>query len=472
MNEPRRLHPVAALINFLKTVRELILPLGLFILFGGNEEGEFISLRFIVLAVTLLGALATGILLWYRYTYWVDEGELRVEYGIFVRKKRYIPLERIQTIDISAGIIQRLFRLVTLRVETAGGGQEAEAVFTAVTKEEAERIKAALLDDGMALFQKKEEVLEQYEATAPRLFIAASTSGSIGVVLSAIGAFISQFDEFIPYKSLFNKVESYTDFNVIIISILGLFAILLVWLASILMMVIRYGRFTVVKQGNDLVISRGLLEKRQFTIPITRIQAIRIAENPIRQLLGYAAVYVESAGGAAGKESNYSTILFPLVKRTELNELLQQFTCRYVVPASFTPLPSRSLRRYIFRAIFPMLILVVPAIYFFRPWGYLSLLFLIIFTFIGYVSFKDAGVCVIDNRRMVLRYRLVNKTTVLLEKNKIQALAGSQSVFQRKKRLANVQATIQSSSLHSKVFRVMDVDEAEVTSIQSWYRAR
>ncbi len=60
--------------------------------------------------------------------------------------------------NTSAGIIQRLFKLVKLQIETAGDGKNAEAVLSAITVEEAERIRAAV-------FQQK---AEQEERGRPR----------------------------------------------------------------------------------------------------------------------------------------------------------------------------------------------------------------------------------------------------------------------------------------------------------------
>ncbi|RAK15682.1 putative membrane protein [Anoxybacillus vitaminiphilus] len=472
MNEPRRLHPLAAFIQFLKTVRELILPLALFFIFGGEGEGKFVWFKYAVLVITLLGTLMGGLLSWYRYTYRIEQGELRIEYGIFVRKRRYIPRERIQTIHVSAGIIQRLFGLVKLQIETARGGNEAEAVLTAITKAEADRIKSALLADDLISYAQMEDAFLRYEATMKELVIAASTSGSIGVVLSAGGAFFGQFDELIPYELFLQKFQQFTHLNMIIISLIVLFAIFLVWFISIFIMVAKYGHFTVVKNGDDLTISRGLLEKRQFNIPIARIQAIRIAQNPLRQLFGYAAVYVESAGGLAEKESNYSTVLFPLVKVSKVNELLSMFVPHYSVPASFERLPSRALRRYIWRSVLPAVVLLLPISYFFQPWGYLLLLLVVPFAFLGYMRFKDAGVYMIDEHSLSLRYRVFTKMIVLLRKRRIQTLESSQSIFQRKQRLATVHLFIQSGLLHSKHFKVVDIDEAHMDAIQKWYRKR
>ena len=83
---------------------------------------------------------------WLRFTYRIEEGELRIESGFFVKKKRYIPFERIQSLDFSEGILQRLFGLVKVKVETAGssGSGEAEAVLTAITKAEAKAIQDIL----------------------------------------------------------------------------------------------------------------------------------------------------------------------------------------------------------------------------------------------------------------------------------------------------------------------------------------
>ena len=57
-----------------------------------------------------------------------------------------------------------------------------------------------------------------------------------------------------------------------------------------------------------MIITKGLLEKKRITLPLNRIQAIRIVENPLRQLTGFATVVVESAGGNGenGNDKNYA----------------------------------------------------------------------------------------------------------------------------------------------------------------------
>ena len=62
-----------------------------------------------------------------------------------MKKKRYIPFERIQSLDFSEGILQRPFGLVKVKVETASSSSsEAEAVLTAIKKSDALAIQEFL----------------------------------------------------------------------------------------------------------------------------------------------------------------------------------------------------------------------------------------------------------------------------------------------------------------------------------------
>ena len=69
----------------------------------------------------------------------------------------------------------------------------------------------------------------------------------------------------------------------------------------------------------DIVITRGLIEKKRATVPLNRVQSVRIIENPFRQLFGYANVVIDNAGGGLGESAKIN--LFPLVKKTTLMAL-------------------------------------------------------------------------------------------------------------------------------------------------------
>ena len=107
MYKPQRLHPLAILGFTLRKIYSLgqaLLPL---LIIAIAQQG---IRRWLILAIPILLILfiAYGILYWLGYVFYISGQELRVEYGVLVRKKRYIPFERIQTVQISAGVLQRL----------------------------------------------------------------------------------------------------------------------------------------------------------------------------------------------------------------------------------------------------------------------------------------------------------------------------------------------------------------------------
>ncbi|MCC3358076.1 PH domain-containing protein [Bacillus sp. REN16] len=474
MFEQRRMHPVAGFLSFLKQLKELLLPF-IFIFFVGPGD-DFGKYYFLGAAAVILLMLVFGILHWYRYTYRIENGELRIEYGVFIRKKRFIPIERIQTIDVSAGIIQRIFGLVKLQVETAGGGMQAEAVLTAIKEEEANQLRELLSRSKNHQVEETETLHTRvtYQITSKELLVLASTSGGIGIVISGVLAFLSQFAEYLPFEKLYNTIEKYVSLSILfyIIVLVALF-LLIAWFVGILIMTLRYANFTVVKRDDELFISRGLIEKKQTTIPLTRIQAIRIGENLIRQPLGYATVYIESAGGSLDKGEDFSTVLFPLVKKAAINDLLGHFVPDYQMQEVENYVPSKAKWRYMVRGMLPFLIFV-PAIvtlsYVFSSWGYLALVLLPIGALFGHSRYKVAGWKMEDNQ-LTLQFRFFSKITVLHHKKRIQSLDKKQSFLQKKKELGSVKTFIK-STIAGKGFEVKDLHESDCWIIWEWYTNR
>ena len=108
MSEPKRLHPVAVVSSVFKQLKDMIFPIFAVTVFGRNgSEWGFISLFLPIIVLAFI--VINGILSWYRFTYRIEDNELRIESGVLVRKKRYIPFDRIQSLDQSEGILHRSF---------------------------------------------------------------------------------------------------------------------------------------------------------------------------------------------------------------------------------------------------------------------------------------------------------------------------------------------------------------------------
>ncbi|HLG26892.1 MAG TPA: PH domain-containing protein, partial [Paenisporosarcina sp.] len=150
--ERYQLHPISAVVNFMKGLKDLIFPFVIIFVVNGfqgksSSDGQWTSyLPYIIGILVLAFILISGIIKWKRFVYWFEEDELRIEYGLFVKNKRYIPFERIQSFNYTESILHRPFKLVKVTIETAGSGSttEAEAELTAITKEAAKQIEMAL----------------------------------------------------------------------------------------------------------------------------------------------------------------------------------------------------------------------------------------------------------------------------------------------------------------------------------------
>ncbi|GAB4075051.1 PH domain-containing protein [Barrientosiimonas marina] len=476
MSEAKRLHPVSILFDLIFSVRQFILPIiiGFF-----SFRNDSLVYYLLALAGLLLLYFVIAIIVWYRFTYRVVDDELRIEHGVFVRKKRHISKNRIQSIDLTSGIIHRIFHLTKVEIETAGTGMEAEASLSAVKRAEGEALRRELKsgDTGAAVNDELDnETSEQPErphsAISPkRLFIAATTSGSVGVIIVFALTGFSQFEQFIPeetFKSTFNWA---IGLGLVIIITLAVLFLLLLWLLGIAGTIIKYGKFTITRNEQELFITRGLLEKKQITIPLRRIQAIGIQETIIRQPLGYVTVFAEIAGGSMDRGEDFSSILFPIMKEEEVNDFLAVFLPEYAgVDYDLRPLPKRARKFYMLRASWPFLLLIAAVGWLFLKFIWIPVVLLVIGGIgLGWLRHRDGGFKV-TGKRVTIRYRgLLSRNTVLMYHKRIQAYEKKQHKLQKWQNLATANFSIIGTMGAGTHFTVKDLAVSDTHVLSDWY---
>ncbi|WP_100407271.1 PH domain-containing protein [Bacillus solitudinis] len=477
MNELKRLHVAAIFVTFLKGLRDLIFPILISLFLGGtNNSGSFFRFEYVWLII-LLFTFLYGIANWLTFRYRINNGDLYVQKGVFIKKKRYIQQQRVQSIDITAGLFQRLFGLVMVKIETAGGGTEPEINLIAVSRREAEIIRATLL------FKKNNEGksdVEDYlfqEASSPRtevkwklgnkrLFIAAMTSSGIGLTISAVAALFSQIEQLIPERIYERTIGLVTGSGFSFLLALVLMILIIAWLVSMLGTMLKYGSFAIEKNGEELVVTRGLIEQRQLTLQEGKITAVRLVRNIFRQPFGYTSVYVESAGGGSNEEQ-LSTVLIPLVHERELLQIFRTFLPHYQLEATMVKAPQRALLRFLIRNLIVPVLVTGLAIYFFSSYGFLGVILIGLMGGLALMQFRDAGSAWTEDF-VWLRYRKLSQVTVIAPKRKIQAAELQESFFQRRRHLASFQISIL-SSIVGKSFRVRDLDSKRVEELLQWY---
>lgn len=490
MSEKKRLHPVTIISNALKFLREWLVPLLLLIIFGKRGE-EATSWDFffstILPLLILVFTIVEGVFSWWRFSYRLEEGELRIEQGVFLRKKRYIPFERIQSISISQGIVQRIFGLVKLNVETAGGGLgEAEAELTAITREEAKRIeniinltKKGILEENEASssgLTAEEQVQEEekkpniiFSMDLREVFLVALTNGgTIGVILGAL-AFFSEFDELFSLSQFYDEARALFTQGILFIALFVVFIILLAYVIAIIQSVLKFSNFRVEIDGEHLIVSHGVLERKKTSIPIKRIQGITIQENFIRSIFGYSTVYIINAGGTSVEGVDGRIVLLPFIKKERISRIIKKVLPDYELDVLFTPVPERAKLYYCLRSVFSFKIfaLIALALYFFYPWGLLSLLLIPAAVVLAIAQYKFAG-WNLSGKQLALRSRFLTKRTVYMFHHRIQTLEVSRSWWQRRRNLASVSGTVMSGFI-GETGRTVDMDEEDAKQIYHWF---
>jgi putative membrane protein len=456
MNSPQRLHPITILFTIVAHLKEMVIPLLVYSGYNLLNRGGGQALVWIAVGTGLVVAfiLIQAILRWYRQIYYVENEEFRVERGAWLKKKIYIPVKQIQSVDDVETIWHRLFQVVQIRIETASTQEEPEAVLEAVSRPAAQELKRALLHQKHADADPQEHPNGQETEPAPldeetlrfgTLFLAGVTSGRLGVVLALLGPALSIADDFFQInegvvRGAYFWAVSFLPIGWILFSIL-----LLAWMISIISTLIQDYRFTVSRDDTHIMIRRGLLERRRTLIPLRRIQAVHVVENIARQPLGYVTLRIESAG--YGLADDQKLVAFPLLKRSQVPAFLERFLPEFA-PTAHTPLhpvPRRVWKRMVLYPL-PVPIALAAVLTGVSPtWGMWAWLLVPLSFLYHHWRFRDAGWALV-NRVVAFRHRRLNRVTTWIPGRAMQCRTKRHTPLSRRVNLAAFRTVLASGN--------------------------
>jgi len=368
--------------------------------------------------------------------------------------------------------------VATLRVETAGGGGAAEVDLDVVPLGEAQALRSLLLraKEGAAVAGGDAGVAAAAEAAAPvervllrlsvgEVMLAGITGTRAAAVLIVLGP-LSQLSDLFPSLSdwllrRFNPeaVAPTTPAAVIAVAVLAV----AVWLglAAASSVVTDYG-FTLARLGGDLVVRRGLLERREAVLPIARLQVVRVDESLLRRALRLASIRIQSAGRTGGADQTASRLAVPILQRSDVNRVLGELLPGAVpVPRLLAPPPTarrRMVRRRILQAA-PLTAAVAVALWLLsRPAASLALLLVPLAVLGGLAAYRSLG----HARRggfLYARQGVVIRVTTVVPVAKAQSGSVRSSFFQRRVGLATLHVDVAGGGPTPKV-----MDEAEGTA--------
>ena len=303
-----RLHPLSPVVRSGHGVLALLAVVGIAGSPALDRGSHWFDLAVPVAAP--ITAAVVAVIGWLVTRWRLDGVTLRIETGLLRRDSQQLPIARIQAVDVVRPVLARALGLAELRVRLAGSGDD-DGRLAYLTEQAAMDLRAYLLAAHHGLDPATPEPAERIAVTVPagRLIgsVVLSTTGTAGVVVVA-GLILSA------------------------VSAIGTAAVagtLVWWLISFVPLAWRrvaaqYG-FTVAHSPDGIRIRRGLLGTVAETIPVPRVQAVRMVEPLLWRPVGWCRLEVDVAG-SPGREDGGARMrkaLLPVGRRDEAAFLLR-----------------------------------------------------------------------------------------------------------------------------------------------------
>src|SRR5690606_38327518 len=178
---PRRLHPLTLVFETIRIGRHLVLPSLAGVASTANDG--FARTLTVGLGILAVPALIAAIARFVGFRYHLTGEELILDSGVFSRRRRIIPLARIQNVDVSEKPLERLCGVASLLIETAGG-KKTEGVLSVLSRADADALRAILLERraGAASTDDAPPVETLVRLSTRELVVAGATANEIGLV--------------------------------------------------------------------------------------------------------------------------------------------------------------------------------------------------------------------------------------------------------------------------------------------------
>lgn len=429
--EPRRLHPAAILVEAIANSLQM---LGTVVVLVVVNSGRGVIVLVVVSTLGGIGVSAyIGYRRWAATTYWLDDVALHHRSGVFTPDTKLVPRARVQSVDTSTGVLQRLFGVVELRVQVAGASDEDEIVLTAVTHEEAARLRRAL---GQPEPRPPDE---RVRLGIGGLLLAALTGPQLGAAASAVGAAYALVDNAFDFQDGEGLLESLdTTGEVLLVAAIVLGA---AYVLSFLAGLVLFAGFEAERDAGVLRIRRGLLAKRGLSIPLDRIDGVVIVEGLVRGPLGLASLEIETVSHGGGK--TIARTLLPLVRRNRAEDVIARLVPSLTVSAgALVRPPARALRRFALPpAIVGAVAAAVPGIILGgAAWAALPAL-AACGALVGLRAYRAAGVRIAGGVIVVREARRARRT-LLVRSHRLQAHAVERTRLQERAQLADLRVVV------------------------------
>lgn len=399
----QRLHWSSVFFETISHGRQILVPAAIGFLGAANGNWYWTLLALIGFAF----ALVTTLFKYFTLRFGIRNRELVVSHGLLFRQVRTVPTRLIQNMDLVQNLLHRPFGVAEVRIETASGA-EAEAVLRVLTLKQVDVLRAEIFSSGTKAALAGPLALTEASgisepgpsgavlpvAAAPpvelvripwRWLLVVGLASNRGWLL--VGVAIGAFFNFVQFDSMDGKawrkwipwISSHLPgwWTTALLIAAGLVLLKLLGMAWF---ILRFHGYRLVRAGDDLRVTCGLLTSYSATVPRQRIQFLSLQSSPLLRLCGLQTIRIETAGSSAssGEDAQSSMTrswFIPVVPRDQTRDLLRELRPGLdwdeaaVAWQPPSPLTWRRLARMV--VLLPVLASVAGGIWL-PPWGWLA----------------------------------------------------------------------------------------------------
>jgi len=305
----QRLHPLSPLVRVGRALFVFVVPV-VAIPGGGSLGPLLLEAALLVAVVAALGAVSWLVTRWR-----IDESVLRIDSGLLRRSSRRFPLGRVQAVDVVEPLLARVFGLAELRVRAAGStGSAGRLAYLSVA--DAQRLRAEIL----ALARPGSAT--NAEQSAPRRLVSIDTTRlGVSLLLSAPGVAT-------VVAGLAVGALAVAGPSPLRVELLPLAAAGLLGAGTDVARRLNSGYRLRVEEAHDgFRVRSGLFQTTAETIPLGRVQVVRVLQPLLWRAFGWYRVEVVVAGhqrdhGENEAEGRARRSLLPVGRRGEVEDLL------------------------------------------------------------------------------------------------------------------------------------------------------
>lgn len=451
-SQPMRQSAFAILMILWKTIRMIfaqLLPIVLVFLFGDSLKRPLFLLVSLITIVIL--AMIISIIKYYKTYFYISENELVVHKGVFNKVKTTIPFDKIQSIAFNQNVIQQIFEVTQLNIETAGS-DKTELVFHAINNE-----KAQALRDYIFTHKKETPTITSTATTIAKTNLISSYQSIISldiVRLLKVGLTENHIKSFwiiiiffywildnlqeagMDLEGFSEEVETF-NWSTNILFTLTIFFVLVALIISLSRVVFSYFDLQFMRNQNGFKIIRGLFNRKEVSVPYQKIQIISWGDNLLKKLVGFKDLYLSQA--SSSQLSTKQLIKIPGCSDAHVREVIQ--TVMGEMKPEDIQLESIDFKYFARFSIIIAVVAGILTILLFLANKLLTIpilwLFVVYFMFVRYLAYskKRYG---FNEKTLYIQGGKWGHNANLLEIYKIQSIQIKASPFQRRHQLCTL----------------------------------